>query len=58
VLAGNLARNVLTGSADSIKQQIQAYLDAGATRVIITTRPGINHDVTRQFAKEIVPAFR
>lgn len=58
VLAGNLARNVLTGSPESIKQQIRTYLDAGATRVIITTRPGINHDVLRRFAQEIVPAFR
>lgn len=57
-IAGEAGRNVLTGSADSIKAQIRAYLDAGATRVIITTRPGINHDMMRRFAQEIVPAFR
>jgi F420-dependent oxidoreductase-like protein len=58
VLAGSVASNVLTGSPESIKQQIQAYRDAGATRVIITTRPGINHDMMRRFAAEIMPAFR
>ncbi len=58
VLAGSVASNVLTGSPESIKQQIQAYRDAGATRVIITTRPGINHDIMRRFAAEIMPAFR
>jgi F420-dependent oxidoreductase-like protein len=58
VLAGDLARNVLAGSPASIKVQIQSYLDAGATRVIITTRPGIDHDIIRRFAQEIVPAFR
>lgn len=58
VLAGDVARNVLTGSPDSIKRQIRDYLDAGATRVIITTRPGIDHDIMRRFAQEIVPAFR
>lgn len=58
LIAGDLARNLLTGSADSIKRQIQAYLDAGATHVIITTRPGIDHDLIRRFAREIIPAFR
>lgn len=58
IIAGELARNALTGSPESIKQQIRDYLDAGATRVIITTRPGIDHDIIRRFAKEIMPAFR
>jgi F420-dependent oxidoreductase-like protein len=58
VLAGDLASNVLTGSAGSIRGQIQSYVDAGATRVIITTRPGIDRDLMRRFAEEIVPAFR
>jgi alkanesulfonate monooxygenase SsuD/methylene tetrahydromethanopterin reductase-like flavin-dependent oxidoreductase (luciferase family) len=58
VLAGDLARNVLTGSPDSIKEQIRTYLEAGSTRVIITTRPAINHELMRRFAQEIMPAFR
>jgi F420-dependent oxidoreductase-like protein len=58
IVAGDVARNVLTGSPDSIKKQIREYLDAGATRVIITTRPGIDRDIMRRFAQEIVPSFR
>jgi F420-dependent oxidoreductase-like protein len=58
VVAGDVARNVLTGSPESIKQQIRTYLEAGATRVIITTRPRINHEIMRRFADEIIPAFR
>jgi F420-dependent oxidoreductase-like protein len=58
IAGGAIAENALTGSAESIKQQIQAYVDAGATRVIITTRPGIKPDLMRRFAKEIMPAFR
>jgi len=57
-VAGEAGRNVLTGSADSINEQIQTYLAAGATRVIITTRPGINRDLMKEFAQEIIPAFR
>jgi F420-dependent oxidoreductase-like protein len=52
------AISVLAGSADEIKAKIRSYLDAGATSVIITTRPSINHDLLKQFASEIMPAFR
>jgi F420-dependent oxidoreductase-like protein len=59
VLAGErAARSVLAGSADDIKAKIQTYVDAGATSVIITTRPGRNHELMRRFAAEVVPAFR
>jgi F420-dependent oxidoreductase-like protein len=57
-VVGDNARNVLAGSADEIKARIREYVDAGATQVIITTRPGINHDLMRRFAEEIMPAFR
>jgi alkanesulfonate monooxygenase SsuD/methylene tetrahydromethanopterin reductase-like flavin-dependent oxidoreductase (luciferase family) len=52
------AISVLAGSADEIKDKIRSYLDVGATSVIITTRPAINHDLLKRFASEIVPAFR
>ena len=59
VLAGDrIARSVLAGSVDDIKAHIQSYVDAGATSIIITTRPGRNHDMMRRFATEVVPAFR
>src|SRR5262245_11839305 len=52
------AISVLARSADEIKDKIRSYLDVGATGVIITTRPAINHDLLKRFASEIVPAFR
>ena len=38
--------------------RIREYADAGATGVIITTRPGLNHDLMRRFAAEVIPAAR
>jgi F420-dependent oxidoreductase-like protein len=59
VLAGKRAAvSVLAGSAEEIREKIRSYVDAGATTVIITTRPSRNHDLMRRFASEIVPAFR
>ena len=59
VLAGSkAARSVLAGSADDTAARIREYVDAGATSVIITTRPGLNHDLMRRFAAEVVPRFR
>jgi alkanesulfonate monooxygenase SsuD/methylene tetrahydromethanopterin reductase-like flavin-dependent oxidoreductase (luciferase family) len=59
VLAGDkIARSVLAGSADDIKAKIQEYLDAGATSVIVTTRPALNHDLMRRFSTDVMPAFR
>ncbi len=52
------ATSVLAGSADDITAKIKTYVDAGATSVIITTRPSINPDLLRRFATEIMPAFR
>ena len=52
------AVSVLAGSADEIKEKIRSYLDVGATSVIITTRPSINHELMKRFASEIMPAFR
>lgn len=59
VIAGKkAARSVLAGSVDDIKARIQEYVDAGATSVVITTRPSLNHDLMRRFATEVMPAFR
>ena len=58
-LVGNkIARSVLAGSAAEIKSRIQEFVEAGATAVILTTRPSLNHDLMRRFASEIAPAFR
>lgn len=53
-----IAQSVLAGSASDIKGRIQEFVDAGATAVILTTRPSLNHDLMRRFATEIAPAFR
>jgi F420-dependent oxidoreductase-like protein len=53
-----VARSVLAGSVAGIQDQIRPYLEAGATSVIITTRPSINHDLMRRFAREVVPGLR
>jgi F420-dependent oxidoreductase-like protein len=53
-----IARSVLAGSVDDIKARIQQFVDAGATSVIITTRPALNHELMRRFATEVMPAFR
>jgi F420-dependent oxidoreductase-like protein len=53
-----ISRSVLAGSPDEIKAMIQEYVDAGATSIIITTRPSLNRDLMRRFAAEIMPAFR
>jgi len=53
----NISRSVLAGSPDEIAAMIREYVDAGATSVIITTRPSINHDLMRRFAAEVIPKF-
>ena len=59
MLAGKqVASSVLAGSVTQIKDQIQEYIDAGATSIIVTTRPGRKHDLMRRFATEVMPAFR
>ena len=49
---------MLAGSVDDIRAKIRTYVDAGATSIVITTRPGRNHDLMRRFATEVVPAFK
>jgi F420-dependent oxidoreductase-like protein len=59
VIAGKeVANAVLAGSADEIAARIREYVDAGVTSVIITTRPGLDRDLMRRFAKEVIPKVR
>lgn len=53
-----VSRSVLAGSAEKIRERIGEYIDAGATSVIITTRPDLDRELIRRFAEEIVPTFR
>jgi len=52
------AVSVLAGSAEDIQARIREYVDAGVTSVVITTRPAINHDLMRRFARDVVPGVR
>lgn len=53
-------RSVLAGDPAAVKQQLQAYIDAGVTHFIINLRrPGLyDLEGVRLFAKEVMPAFR
>jgi F420-dependent oxidoreductase-like protein len=53
-----VARSVLAGPPAEVEARIREYVDAGATSVIITTRPGYKPELLKQFAAEVVPRFR
>lgn len=58
LVPGKVARQLLAGSPDEIKAQIQQYVDVGVTHVIVYLRPPFDHDLMRRFATEVMPAFR
>ncbi|MGE0823764.1 MAG: LLM class F420-dependent oxidoreductase [Candidatus Binatia bacterium] len=51
---------VLAGDVAAVRQQVQAYVDAGATHfILILRRPGFyDREGLRLFAKEVMPHFR
>jgi F420-dependent oxidoreductase-like protein len=50
-------RWMLLGSAAAVREQVQAFIDAGVTHVIITLTPW-TLDVMERFAAEVLPHFR
>ena len=59
VLEGKgIARSVLTGSPKEITEQIRAYVDAGATHIIMNIQPPYKPELLQRFAKEVMPNFR
>lgn len=60
VSVDEVRRSVLAGDPSAVKQQMQAYIDAGITHFIINLRrPGLyDREGVRLFAKEVMPAFR
>jgi F420-dependent oxidoreductase-like protein len=59
VLAGKgVARSVLAGSAQEITDKIRAYVDAGASHIIVHIEPPYDPQLLRRFAKEVMPNFR
>jgi F420-dependent oxidoreductase-like protein len=53
-----VARSLLAGSASQITEKIRAYVDAGATQVIMNVQPPYNPELLERFAKEVMPNFR
>ncbi len=53
-------QSILAGDPDTIRRQIQAYVDVGVTHFIINLRrPGLyDREGVRLFAREVMPAFR
>jgi F420-dependent oxidoreductase-like protein len=53
-------KSVLIGDPAAIREQVQAYIDAGVTHFIINLRkPGLyDREGVRLFAKEVMPQFR
>jgi len=60
VSVDEVRRSVLAGDPAAIKQQMQAYIDAGVTHFILNLRrPGLyDLEGVRLFAKEVMPTFR
>jgi alkanesulfonate monooxygenase SsuD/methylene tetrahydromethanopterin reductase-like flavin-dependent oxidoreductase (luciferase family) len=60
VSVDEVRKSVLAGDPAAIKQQMQAYIDAGVTHFIINLRrPGLyDREGVRLFAKEVMPAFK
>src|SRR5262245_53205072 len=53
-----VARSVLADSAETIRDRIRSYADAGVTEVILSLRPPFDRDLLRRFAKEVMPSFQ
>jgi F420-dependent oxidoreductase-like protein len=53
-----IANSLLAGSAASIRERLKEFVDAGATSVIVALRPPYDLELMREFAKEVMPAFR
>jgi F420-dependent oxidoreductase-like protein len=58
VVGRRIASSILAGSPAEIRRKIEEYVDAGATSVIITTRPALNRRLMRRFARDVMPQFR
>ena len=52
------ARAVLAGTPSDIAEQIRAYVDAGATHIVMNIQPPYDPKLLRRFADEVMPKFR
>jgi F420-dependent oxidoreductase-like protein len=53
-----VARSVLAGSPKDITEQIQPYVDAGVTHVIMNIQPPYDPKLLERFAHEVMPNFQ
>jgi alkanesulfonate monooxygenase SsuD/methylene tetrahydromethanopterin reductase-like flavin-dependent oxidoreductase (luciferase family) len=58
VIEKRIARTLLIGSAGDVRDRLRPYVDAGATGIIVSLRPPFSPELMREFAAEVVPAFR
>jgi F420-dependent oxidoreductase-like protein len=54
----NAKATILTGNTEEVKKQVQAYIDAGITHIIIGQRQPYDREGLQRFAKDVMPAFR
>jgi hypothetical protein len=48
----------LVGSAPKIQGQLRPHVDAGATSIVVSIQPPFSTNLMREFATEVMPAFR
>ena len=49
---------MLMGTSEEVKEQVQAYIDAGVEHIIIAMRQPYDREGLRRFAQEVMPEFR
>ena len=55
---GRAAPGIIADSPGAIRDRIRAFVDAGATEIIIGLRPPFDRNLLRRFAQEIMPSFK
>ena len=58
VVKKDVADSIIADSPDAIKDRIRALADAGVTEVILSVRSPFDAKLIREFATEVMPAFR
>lgn len=54
----NVRTSMLCGDAPQIVEQVRRYVEAGVTSIAISVRRPIDLPMLRQFAEQVIPAFR
>ena len=56
---GDIKRTILFGTKkEEITAQVQAFVDAGITHLIVVAKQPYDREGLKRFADEIMPAFR